>query len=131
MKHRALPLVDREPLAVRAAATAAVVTVVHVLVVFGLPIPEDGEAAIAGAVDAIGLLVLLLWARPAVVPESKVIARVTTGGEVVAGDAAALPTGAKIPTTTVVDGHADGVTLPRVEVNPALVAGADPVGPVH
>lgn len=85
--------VEREPLAIRAAVTAAVTAVVHVAVVLGVPLDTEGERAIGLAVDAVGLLVLVMWARPSVVPAAKVVTRVTTSGDVVAGQAADVPTG--------------------------------------
>lgn len=90
----ALTLAERNPIAVRAAVTAAVTAVVHVLVLLHvLGITKDTEDAIAGAVDAVGLAVLLLWSIKSVTPNAKVIARVTTEGTVVAGDASPIPTG--------------------------------------
>lgn len=92
-----LTATQREPLLIRAAVTAAVAAVVHVGVVLGiLPISEDAEAGVATAVDAVGLVVLLVWARPALVPAAKVIARVTNAGEVVAGEASVVPTGSEL-----------------------------------
>ena len=59
----------REPLVIRAAVTAAVTALIHVLVVTGvLPIDAAAEQAIAGAVDALGLVVAIVWGRAAVTP---------------------------------------------------------------
>lgn len=59
----------REPLAIRAAIVAAVTAVVHVAVVMGwLGITEAQETTIAGAVDMIGTVVLVVWSRGAVTP---------------------------------------------------------------
>lgn len=88
-----LNLDEREPLVVRAAVTAAVTAVVHVAVVLGLPISNEAEVAIGGAVDAVGLVVLLFLVRPKVTPAAKVVTRVNTAGEVVTGEAAAVPVG--------------------------------------
>jgi hypothetical protein len=60
---------SREPLAIRSAVVAAVTAVLHVLVLLGvLPIDETQEAAIAGAVDLVGLAVAVVWSRGAVTP---------------------------------------------------------------
>lgn len=62
-------LSTREPLAIRAAITAAATAVLHVLVVLGaLPIDADAEAAIATAVDLVGFAVLVVWTRGKVTP---------------------------------------------------------------
>lgn len=91
-----LTTTEREPLAIRAAVTAAVTAVVHVAVVLGLGLSQEAELAIGGAVDAVGLVVVLVWARPSVTANAKVIARVTNDGKVVAGDAAVTPTGTEL-----------------------------------
>ena len=91
-----LSLPQRQPVAVRVAATAAVTAVVHVLVVAGW-VPESTEAPIAGAVDAVGLLVATLWVSRGVTSNAKVVVRVNTKGDVVAGDAAVVDTGAPVP----------------------------------
>lgn len=116
MSASTLTRLDREPLAIRAAVTAAVTAVVHVAVTLGLPLDQAAELAIGGAVDAVGLVVLLVWTRPAVTANAKVIARVTTEGAVVAGDASTTPTGTIIPATGGINPVAE------VPVKPGLVA---------
>lgn len=121
-----LSIVERQPLAVRAAAVAAVTALVHVLVVVGV-VDADTETAIVGAVDALGALVAVLWAIRAVTPNAKVIARVTTDGEVVAGDAAAAPTDTPLHVTRPRPERRVGADLPtpvvpQVAVRPELVA---------
>lgn len=60
---------EREPLIIRGAITAAVVAILHVLVVTGVfVIPEESEAAIAGAIDLVGIAVLVIWTRGKVTP---------------------------------------------------------------
>lgn len=113
----ALTPAQRNPVAVRAAAVAAVTAIVHVGVVTGL-VPAEVEEPIAGAVDAVGLLALVLWARAGVTPNAKVIARVTTTGAVVAGDAASTPTGTEL---TVAPYAGAPVTTAPLIVKPALV----------
>lgn len=113
-------LTEREPLALRAAITAAVTALVHIAAVYGL-VGADAEVAIGTAIDAVGLLVLIVWARAGVTANAKVVARVTTDGDVVAGDAALADTGTALG---VDDGRhtVDGlpVVLP-VPVHPRLV----------
>lgn len=92
-----LTTTEREPLVIRAAVTTAVTAVVHVAVVLGLGLSQEAELAIGGAVDALGLVVVLLWSRPSVTANAKVIARVNNDGQVVAGDAAVTPTGTELP----------------------------------
>lgn len=112
-----LNLAQRNPVAVRAAAVGAVTAVVHVGVVTGL-VPADVEQPIAGAVDAIGLLALVLWAVPSVTPNAKVLTRVTTDGAVVAGDAAVVDTGTELG---VVQDPSGAPLAGYVAVNPELV----------
>lgn len=94
-----LSLVERQPIAVRAAVVIAVTAVVHVLVVAGL-VSDDVEKAIASAVDALGALALVLWSIKSSTPNAKVITSVTTAGTVVAGDAAVEPTGTPVQVAT-------------------------------
>lgn len=120
-RHEAegLSLVDRNPVAIRAAVGAAVTAVVHLLVVFGVPITKAQGSAIGGVVDAVGLLVIVAWARAGVTPNAKVVTRVTTKGTVVTGDAALTTTGTTLALTP--------GRLPRVQpviVKPDLVDSA-------
>lgn len=118
-----LGILDREPLAVRAAVTAAATAVVHVAFVILGDAGSDTELAIGSAIDAAGLVALLLWTRPRVVPAAKVIARVTSRGRVVAGEAAEQPT----ETVLAVDPpYTDEQGRPDVTVRPELLA--DPHG---
>lgn len=57
----------REPLAVRAAITAIVTALAHAAVSLGW-IDTEAESAITAAIDTVGALVLVLWARRAVTP---------------------------------------------------------------
>lgn len=110
-------LAEKNPLAVRAAVTAAVTGLVHVAVVFGL-VDVEQATAIGGAVDAAGLLVFVLWARAGVTPNAKVITQVTTKGVVVAGDAAVMPTGDELD----VSRAGDLALVDSVLVKPELVS---------
>lgn len=107
--------VERNPLAIRAAAALVVTGLVHLFVVFGAPIDEVQEDAIAGLVDAAGLLALVLWARSAVTPNAKVIARVTTDGSIVAGAAAVDRTGSELE-PVILDGSTSAVVDVRSEL---------------
>ena len=121
MSTSTLTTIDREPLAIRAAVTTAVTAVVHVAAVLGLPLDQAAELAIGAAVDAVGLVVLLVWTRPNVTANAKVIARVTNDGTVVAGDAAAISTGSVIATAPNLGGTAPQLDEPVV-IKPGLVA---------
>lgn len=107
-----LSLPEREPLTVLALIVGAVSAVIDVVVAFGVSLAPAAEHSILAAVNAIGLLAIVLLVRPRTVPAAKVIARVTTGGDVVAGEAST------IPTNTLVDVARTGVLAP---VNPDLV----------
>ena len=62
-------LAQREPLVIRAAIVAALTALLHVLVVLGaLPVDPEQEAALAGAVDLLGTVVLVVWTRGKVTP---------------------------------------------------------------
>jgi hypothetical protein len=123
--RRTLSVPEREPLAGRAAITTAITAVVHLAVVLGLPISHEAETSIGAAVDAVGVVVLIVWGRAGVTANAKTIARVTTEGTVVAGDAAVRTTGEEIPTTV-----PDGVVGIAAAVDPSLIAGADVGGGV-
>jgi len=107
---------EREPLAIRAAITAAVGAVLHVVVLSGA-IPGDLEVPIVAAVDAVGLVALLLWARPTVTANARVVTQVTNEGLVTTGDAAVVDTGAQAPLTETQGGD----PVPLVAVKPELV----------
>lgn len=99
-----LSTTEREPLGVRAAVTFFVTAALHLAIALGAPISDEVETGVLAFVDAAGVLALVLWARRAVVPAAKVVTRVTTDGEVVAGDAATAPTGTALPVTRVSSG---------------------------
>lgn len=62
-------MTKREPLVIRSAVTAAATAVLHVLVIAGaLPIDEATENAVAGALDLVGLAVVVVWSRGKVTP---------------------------------------------------------------
>lgn len=115
-----MKLAKREPVAIRTAVTAVVVAVVHCLVVFGV-IDVDAEGAIVGTVDAVGALVLILWVRPVVTPNAKVVARVSRStGTIVAGDAAMREAG-----TPLLDYATSGRTrLPGINLDPRALSDA-------
>lgn len=114
-----LTLIERQPLAVLGGVGVAVTALIHLLVEFGIPITERQQTAVGGVVDAVGLLVILFLGHKAVTPNSKVVSRTTTEGQVVAGDASQARTG------SVVDIVADPTTgepVPVTPVKPELVA---------
>lgn len=62
-----------EPVLVRTAITAALTAVLHAGVVLGwVPITEDAESAVAGAIDLCGVAVAAVWSRQGVVPVAKI-----------------------------------------------------------
>ncbi len=106
-----LSLSDAEPLAIRAAVTAFVAGVLHVFVIAG-PLPLELEAPIVSAVDLGALLVLLILARRKVVAAAKVVTRRTTAGQLVAGEAATVPTGTPVAVLTTSDGARVSAPVP-------------------
>lgn len=115
-QHKALTLTEREPIVVRGGAVGVITAALHVAVVAGV-IDVDEEASIAAAIDAIGVVVLLVLARMSATPNAKVISRVTTEGGVVAGDAAVVATGTPLEVDT-----APGLAgVESVPVKPDLV----------
>jgi len=81
----------KEPVLVRLAITAAGAILV-LLVAFNVPITEQQQDAIIGAIGPVALLVLGLWSRFAVTPNKSVV-ELKQGGKVVAGEGSELPTG--------------------------------------
>lgn len=114
---RNLTLVEREPVAIRAVVVALVTAVVHVGVVAGV-VDKDLEMALVPVIDLAGVLIAILWARRGATANAKVITRVNTDGEVVAGDASTVPTGA---TVAVRDRHTGEPVVTPVPVDPELV----------
>ena len=69
----------REPLLIRGAIGAVIAAVIHLLVVFGLPIPDATASGIATAVDAAVGLFVLLSARGVVTPVADPVVEPLTG----------------------------------------------------
>lgn len=113
MKHRSLSTTQADPAMVR----AIVVAVFVLLAALGIGWAADPSPELVGALVVLGapLVALMqgLWTRYAVTANAKVIARVTTAGDVVAGDAAAQPTGAGL---SVYSGDAVNGAAPTVAV---------------
>jgi hypothetical protein len=86
--------VKKEPVLVRSGITAAAAILV-LLVAFNVPITDAQQDAILGAIGPVALLVLGLWSRPAVMPNSKVV-EYAENGKVIAGPGNEHPTGAVI-----------------------------------
>ena len=60
---------NREPLVIRGAVTAAVTAILHVMVVLGVfALDQTAETALAAAIDLIGIAVLVVWTRGKVTP---------------------------------------------------------------
>jgi hypothetical protein len=87
-------IMKNEPVIVRAAITLAG-AVVAVLVAFNVPITDQQQDAILGLVLAVAMVVLALWARSAVTPNSNVVEQ-KKGSDVIAGEGSELPTGQHI-----------------------------------
>lgn len=82
---------NREP-ALVGAVIAAATAIVAVLVAFNVPMTEQQQDAILGAIGPVLLLVLGLATRQFVTPKAKVVEQ-EKDGLVVAGEASELPTG--------------------------------------
>lgn len=63
-----LATLRREPALVRGALTALAVAAAHLLVLFGLPVPDGIDATITGVVDAVFTILGLVWIRAGVSP---------------------------------------------------------------
>ena len=76
----------REVVARRAAAVLVVTTAVHIAVVLGLPARLESTipAIVGGAIDFLGLVVTVLWARSGVTPADPALdPRATSGAPLV------------------------------------------------
>lgn len=99
----------------------AVVAVLSLLTLLGFgwaaQVDAGTVAVIAGALATLAPIVQALWTRVVVTPNAKVVARVTTDGRVVAGDASVQPTGADVDRP-----GPGGRTVVQTTVQPDLVA---------
>lgn len=115
--RRTIDVVKGNPTVVR----GAVVAVLSLLTGLGFTWATDVDPdVVVGILAVLGPIAATLWSRFAVTPNAKVITRVTTTGEVVAGDAAVAPTGTPLTVST------NGL-LPEVQsvrINSNLVAPA-------
>lgn len=116
-----LSLNARDPLAVRAAAVSVVTVLVGLAIAFGVPITDEQKVALVGAAAVLAPIAVALLSRPKVTANAKVIARVTTRGRVVAGEAAEQPSETVVATGDEVEVDADG-PMPAVTVRPELLA---------
>jgi hypothetical protein len=113
-RRKKLTKSQAEPALVRAIAM-----VLALLASLGLGWAANLDAeTVASVVVVVGPLVQWLWTRYAVTPNAKVIARTTTDGQVVAGEAAVATTGSSIPATKATP---DADPLIRLAVQPGLV----------
>lgn len=115
MNHKKLSKTQSEPALVR----GAVVAVLALLGSLGFGWATHVDATlVTGLVVAAIALAQALWTKFAVTANAKVVTRVTTDGQVVAGDAAVAPTGT--PVSTQATNRAYPVVAP-VAVKPELV----------
>lgn len=100
MSDRQLGAVEGEPLAVRAALTALIGGLLHVLIL--IVVPDNAaelEDAVVGLTDLIALAVLAWWARRSVTANARVAAIAPTGNVrdgAEAGPAAVQPDGTSV-----------------------------------
>ncbi|WP_228941857.1 hypothetical protein [Nocardioides sp. Leaf374] len=114
-RRKKLTKAQAEPALVRAIAM-----VLALLASLGLGWAADLDAeTVATVVVVVGPVVQWLWTRYAVTPNAKVIARTTTDGQVVAGEAATAPAGTVLP---VVEQDQGPSMLAYTEIAPARVA---------
>lgn len=114
-KH--LPPARTEPAMIR----GVIMAIIAALGAFGVTVHVTGAqvTALTVLIAAAIPLIQAIWTRVAVTANAKVIARVTTHGAVVAGDAAVSPTGSELPTSD----RGDGIvpTLNPVRIQAGLV----------
>lgn len=107
-----------------------VVAVLGLLATLGVSWAAELDKETIGAIVTVLVFVVPLvqawWTRRAVTSNRKIVSRVTTAGEVVAGDASVLPTGTQLE-TPVREGWAD--VAPGVAVGGAFPVAAAPVDP--
>lgn len=114
--RKGLTLPQAEPAMVRAIVVALLLLA---SLGFSWAADVDPETITAWAV-ALGFLVPILqglWTRYGSTANAKVVARVTTGGQVVAGDAAVIPTGTELAVRTTRAPMSDG-TITQVDAVP-------------
>lgn len=96
-EDRTISPVEGNPSVIR----SAVVAVLTLLAALGVTWAGDvDEATVSAVVTLLAVLAPLaagLWVRFGVTPNAKVVSRVTTAGDVVAGDAAVAETGTPLP----------------------------------
>lgn len=99
-----------------------VVAVLSVLAAFGLDVTVDVDAAVY-VIGLVAPIVVALWTRFVVTPNAKVVSRVSVSGDtVVAGEAAAVPTGEPLPLSPTNVYGARGAEVEPVPVDPAVLS---------
>ena len=97
--HLAAPTVtEREPVLVIGLITAAVTSVLALLVAFGIDLTSGQQVAIIGVIAGVGPLAVMLLTRPKVTSAATVVQVVAPDGTITAGPASPLPTGTEIST---------------------------------
>lgn len=92
-RHRKVGKVEGNPAMIRAGVVSALTLLAALGFRWAADVDRETVAAIVTLLAVGGPLVAGLWTRFAVTPNVKVVSRVTTEGDVVAGDAALAPTG--------------------------------------
>lgn len=88
---------NKEPAVVIGTVTAAVASIIALLVSFGVDLSQGQQVAILGVIAGVGPLAVALITRSKVVPIANVVQVVDAAGVVTAGPASPLPTGEVIP----------------------------------
>lgn len=109
------PLPKAEPAMVRA-ITVALALLASLGFSWAADVDPDTIVLLALVLPPLAAVAQGLWTRYAVTANAKVVARVTTQGQVVAGDAAVIPTGTELGARQT----ATGTRLEPVAVKPEL-----------
>lgn len=126
-KHKGLRKTQTEPSMIRAAVVAVLGLLASLGFSWAAHVDKGTLTAIVTVITVLLPIVQGIWTRYAVTANAKVVARVTTDGHVVAGEAALAPTGSRIPAMYPTTAGAQMVPmLPTVttQVHPDLVAGS-------
>lgn len=118
------PTTGWEPTRVRGLIVAGLGLLTTLGVGWAADVDKDVILAVATALSVVGPLVQAWWTRRAVVPAGAVVAQVTQGGAVVAGDAALAPTGEPLPVEPrpIPSGRSRPVlVVPELEVDTRLI----------
>lgn len=95
-RRRVIGLAEGNPALIRGAVVAILALLATLGFGWAADVDRDTITAVAAVISFLAPLIGALLTRPAVTPNPKVVARVTTGGDVVAGDASEITTGATL-----------------------------------